>query len=311
MSARITNAAYLLSGLFFVPGALWMTSLFTGEGLGGLLSSASIIIIYYIPLLAIVSAIRPHFSLPLVAWPFLGILVLELLAFFPALDPLSIMGYGLESLRPNANPAVLGKSALLILGAAIGGVSLLHKITLFRLVATVMAFAQCTAVVLFHIVVLSGPFTGLKAAERNMVVSAIEIDGSMSRLCDLSGRYCMRGSLDEAREWASLTLRTPKQTISLIDDTSDRSRLFHIWVENPSPDALEKVAIVSALKHSSDDIEIMVNEAGPTLVYAKLRTSLGLLVAIFHGAWIAIGLSILARHKNYIYKRGRWQRSPN
>lgn len=310
MTTRATSTFYLLSGLFFVPAVLWVTSLVTGEGLGGLLSSASILIIYYIPLLAMVSAIRPYFSMSLIMWPFIGILCLEILAFFPAIDPLTIMGYGLEAVRPNANPAVLGKSAFLLLGAVVAGLSLLHKITLFRLVVAVMAFAQCTAVVLFHIVVLSGPFEGMKAAEREMVVSAIELDGSMSRLCGLSGRQCVRGSLEEVRTWANLTLRTPEQTVSLIDDTSDRDRVFHIWVENPSPDALEKLAIVSALKHGQDDMEIMVSENGPTLIYAKLRTSLGLLVAIFHGAWIAIGLSILARHKNYIYKRGRWNRAP-
>ncbi len=308
MPSRVLNAIYLLSGMLFVPVTLYVTHAITGEGPGGLLTTASILIIYYIPILAIFSAFRPHFTPRLAAAPLLAILALELWAFIPGYAPFALLGGALSPYWPNVNPAVLGKSAFVVIGAAISALSLIHKITIFRLTATVMAVAQCTVMVLFHVVVLTWPFEGMEKAERNMVTSAVEADHDMSRLCGLSGRICKRGTLAQVQDWARSDLRAPAQTVSLIEDTADRPRLFYTWIQPPTSGALDQVSIISALKHDVDDIEIMASREGPTTLYAELRVSIGILLALFHIAWIILGLAILARHGNYAFRKGRWRR---
>ena len=309
MHPKLLNALCLASGIFFVPGVIFGASLFTDQDPGELLTSTSIFIIYYIPLLAITSVFRPHFSCRLAAVPLVGILLLEALSVLPGYAPFDLLGRAFSPLSPHADLNVLGKSVFLLIGAGFGILSLLHKITIFRLVASVMALAQCVVVAAFHILVVVWPFEGMELAERQLVQSVIERDGDMSRLCDVDGRKCARGEADLINDWASSMARHPDQVSALLRDTDQHPRLFHLWVEKPSPEALEKVGILSVLKHDIDDLEIMLSADGPTTLYANLRLSLGLLIAAFHATWIALGLLILARHGKYQFKQGRWRRA--
>lgn len=299
---------YLLCAFLFVPVTLGITHLVTGEGLGDLLTSSSIIIIYYIPFLGILSAFAPHFSPRHAVYPLAGILLFELLSLVPGLAPLGLLGRAGHGYFPHANEEVLGKSLFLLLGALCASLSMLHRATLFRFLAAIMGFAQCAVIVLFHLVTVTWPFEGMLAQERQLAISAIETDGSMSRLCDLEGRSCYRGTPDVARAWVTSELRSPARALSLLDDTGGRDRLFHAWVENPAPDALKKVSIVTVHKHGRNDIALMVSEAGPTALYAELRAGLGVLIAVFHEVWISLGIAILARHGAYRFRRGRWMR---
>lgn len=308
MSHKIINLSCLLAAMLFVPATLFATWSITGSGMADILTSSSIVIIYYIPVLALISIVRPHFTPRLAALPFLIILLLELWAFVPGHAPFDMLGRGLNGFYPNTDPAVLGKSAFLVIGAMAAALSLLHKTTLFRLICTIMAFAQCSVVVLFHLVAVIWPLHGVNNQEALLSRTAIQAHGSFEILCKLEGRSCVHGTLEQAKSWSLNELRSPAQAVSLIDDTALEARLFHSWIENPTPGAMDRVSVITAFKKTSNEISLMTSTEGPSLIYAGLRKSLGVLLAAFHTAWIALGIAILARHGTYSFQKGRWQR---
>jgi hypothetical protein len=299
----------IVAGILFVPAILIATNLISGDGFADVLLSSSIYIIYYPPLLCVIAAIRPHFKTRYAVYPILLIPIIDLVFPFPGYGVTSLLGFVFQPVFPDTAPDVLGKSMLLLLGALAALLSLLHRVTIFRIVVGVLGAAQCVTVVLFHIVAISGPFDGMVAQEASLTRGLAQRDGTIEAICNITGRSCFRGTPQDALLWVGQELTDASQASRFIVDTQDVPRVMFTWLENPTPQALRTVSLVTAHKVTANDITIMVSNDGPSALYYELRASIGILLAAFHQAWITLTLLILWRHGDYVYAKNGWTRS--
>lgn len=301
----------ILIGTAYIPVVLGLSYLVSGSGPADMLTSSSILVIYLIPALALVASMQDHFRLSSLAWALGLIAALELGAMLPGLAPLDLLAYAVQTFAfQDVAPDVLGKSLFLLVAlAAVCLAALLRGVTLFRLVVGVMVAAQCVVLVLFHLTTIAWPLQGVLEQERQMVRSVVAQDDGLASLCALDGRLCMSGAPDDVQAWAGRVLPQPRQAQSFIEDTREMSPVLHSWIENPAPEALDRVAVITGHKARPGQIEIMISVGGPSAVYAELRKSTGILIVAFHQAWIMIGLLVLWRHRPARFTRRGWIRA--
>jgi len=294
-------------GVLCVRAALTVTWIVTGAGPAGLLTAGWGAIVYYPPALAIIAVFAQHFRPAHAVWAGLASILLEISGFIPAYDPLSLLATAFSWVWPGVAPDVLGKSLLVLLGALAVGLSLIHKITIFRLVAAVLAFAQCLTLVLFHFVAFTWPLGGIEAREAAMVVSTHAAQGSIEPLCKFEGRFCVEGPIAGLAEATVGALASADRLSLFLSDTRERDRVVFTWIENPMSGSLDRVHLVSVQKTQADRALVVVNSDGPSLVYDANRLGGGVLIAVFHQAWITLALLIAARHGAYVYRAGGWR----
>ena len=312
LSPRLRDTARWLlplgAGLLFVPFVLMANWLITGAGPGDLLSSSSVVIIYYPPLLGLIAAFSGHFRVHHAAWPLLGIAIIEILSLIPGAAPLDLLGIIFQPIFATVAPDVLGKSLLVGFGALAALGSLLVGITIFRLVAAVMTLAQCITLVLFHLVAFSWPFDGIEAREMNLLQREFSTHGTIEGVCDFEGRVCKKGTMPIMLQEAHQLLPNPDRLTRFLQEHRYTPRIAHSWLENPSSKSLDRIHLVTVQKIYPDYALVMISSDGPSLVYAELRKGAGVLIAIFHQAWISLVLLILFRHGDYRYEGWRWRR---
>ena len=298
---NIKTALPYLAGMAFIPCLLIASYLLEGGDVGNGLMSATFYVAFYPPLLALVAAFSMHFKHRHAVYPIL-LMPLADFVFAPLLQLI------LTNILSDVTPELLGKSALVVLGPVIAIIAIAHRASMFRFLTAVLGLAQCVTLVLFHFVTLSAPMEAMVEQERHLMESLITRDGSPEGLCGLSGTLCTRGTVEDTMQWAQEHLHSSEQSLNFLRDTREVPKLNFTWMETSDPQGSQDISLVTVQKFAPNQVLMLVNTEGPSILNRSLNLGLGILIAAFHEIWIVLVLAVLARHGDYSFRNWRWRR---
>lgn len=229
---------------------------------------------------------RAHFS-----WPLLGIVVLALLDSFDA-HPAVFLGEVLGlALGVGAAPFAVGLGVFAVLVALLGTLVWCVRKSLATLVSVVAVWGLIFVVTVFHVVVVNFPFNAARA----------HLNEDMSEIWK---EPCAEGCLVSERlsDFDGIRSERLKWTLQDIQGQPD---VRFCWIE--SDVLLNTPAQDICVSKVQEKIEVRVFDSRIAPFVSGIRLGFVTLCVLFISAW-SLGVTyVLHRHKNYVWRSGRWE----
>lgn len=229
---------------------------------------------------------RAHFE-----WPLWGVVVLAAMDSFDA-HPAVFLGDVLgPALGLGAAPFAIGLGIFAVLVAIVGVFVWLVRKSLATLVSVVAVWGLVIVVTVFHIVVVNMPFNAARA----------HLNQEMAQIWE---EPCQENCISSSDLKDFESISSERLAWTLLDIQSQNNVRF-CWIES---DVLLNTPAKDICVSKSDDVlEVRIFESQIAPFVSGIRLGFVTLCLLFISAW-SLGVTyVIHRHKDYVWRSGKWQ----